>query len=144
MSIYGSAIDFPFRVDVRGSFATTGDKSKIIAQSIASILETRQGERVMLPDYGIPDFVFEVVDAGFTARLAYFVEQQLNRYEPLVEEARAVIGVLVDDDGFALGFTEDQQRAAVSIIYRERGQSTPRNLVFPTWQLRGKGVTSDR
>lgn len=103
-----------------------------------SILETRQGERVMLPDYGIPDFVFDVQDVGFTARLAYYVEQQIINYEPLVEEVRASIGYIVDDAGnFVSGFTEEEQVAAISVQYKERGSNTPRNLVYPTWQLRG-------
>lgn len=90
----------------------------------------------MLPDYGIPDFVFEVMDAGFTARVAYFVEQQINKYEPLVDSVQAMIGFLNADDRFIPGFTENQQIAAFAIEYTERGQNTPQNLVFPTWQLR--------
>lgn len=134
MSIQGSAIDYPFRPDVRGTFATTANKTSIIEQSIISIVETRQGERVMLPDYGIPDFVFDVVDAGFTARLAFFVERQIDRYEPMVEDAAVSIGFLQDEQ-FISGFIEDQQIAAIQIEYKERGQTTPRNLVFPIWQL---------
>lgn len=137
MSIQGSAIDFPFRVDVRGTFASTGNKTRIVEQSIASILETRQGERVMLPDYGIPDFVFQVVDAGFSARLAFFLEGQIRKYEPLVQDVKATIGFIrAEDEQFIAGFVEDQQKAAILVTYRERGQNTPRNLVFPTWRLK--------
>ncbi len=71
MNINGSTISFPFRADVRGAVATTRVRDEQIAQAIADVLETRQGERVMLPDYGIPDYVFAVQDFGFAARLAY-------------------------------------------------------------------------
>lgn len=135
MSIQGATIDYPFRADVRGSLATTANITTIVEQSIASILETRQGERVMLPDYGIPDFVFDVIDAGFSARLAFFLEGQVRKYEPLVEDVRGRVGFF-DDDRFVPGFVEDQQRAAVSVEYRERGSNVPRNLIFPTWGLR--------
>lgn len=135
MSIQGSTLSFPFRPDVRGTLATINSKSEIIRESIESILMTRQFERVMLCDYGIPDFIFDVIDAGFTARLAYFVEQQIRRYEPLVDQVKARIG-FIDDERFTPGFTEDAQIAAVQVEYVERGSNTPQNLVFPTWQLR--------
>jgi len=137
MGIQGKTLSHPIRPDQRGTLAVLSSRSAIIEESIRAIIETRQGERVMLPDYGIPDFVFDVMDAGFTARLAYFVEQQIRRYEPLVDQVRAMIGYLTGDDRFVPGFVENQQIAAVAIEYTERGSNTPRNLVFPTWQLRG-------
>lgn len=134
-SIQGSCLSFPFRPDVRGTLATISNKSAIIEESIRSIVETRQGERKMIPNYGIPDWTFSVMDAGFTARIAFFIEEQIRQYEPLVEEVTARIGALFDEE-FIPGFVEDQQIAAVSIEYKERGSNQPRNLVFPTWQLR--------
>ena len=136
MKIEGVTLSHPVQPDVRGTLAVVSKRGEIIEQSIMAILETRQGERVMLPDYGIPDFVFDVVDAGFTARIAYFIEQQIRKYEPLVDSVKARVGFLMDED-FIPGFTEDQQLAAVAVEYIERGQNTPRNLVFPTWQFRG-------
>jgi phage baseplate assembly protein W len=135
MSIQGSTLSHPVRPDQRGTLAVVLRRREIIEESIRAIVETRQGERVMLPDYGIPDFVFDVMDAGFTARVAYFVEQQLLRYEPLIESCRTTIG-FVADETFVPGFTEQMQVAAFAIEYVERGTNTPRNLVFPTWQLR--------
>ena len=90
----------------------------------------------MVPDYGIPDFVFAVVDAGFTARLGHFISEQVRRYEPLVDQIRVTLGMLDDSDGFIPGFVEDQQRAALHIVFTERGSNTPHNLVYPTWRLR--------
>ena len=102
------------------------------AASIMAIIETRQGERVMAPDYGVPDFVFSVVDAGFAARLAYFVEQQVLAYEPLVATIATAVGTL-DNDVFVAGLA--QGRVALSITYTLQGSSTPHNLVYPIWQL---------
>jgi phage baseplate assembly protein W len=135
MTIQGSWLSRPFRVDQRGMFATTADRVDMIQQSIRSILETRQGERVMVPDYGIPDFVFAVMDSGFVARLGYFLMQQLRKYEPLIDSVRVRMGTTADDV-FTPGFTADQQIAAIQIEFTERGSNTPRNLVFPTWRLR--------
>lgn len=135
MSIQGATLSHPIQPDQRGTLNVLNRRSAIIEDSIRAIVETRQGERVMLPDYGIPDFVFDVMDAGFTARVAYFVEQQIRRYEPLIDTVRTTIGFMADDETFIPGFTEQMQIAAFAIQYTERGSNTPRNLVFPTWRL---------
>jgi Bacteriophage baseplate protein W len=135
MSIQGATLSHPVRADQRGTLAVVSKRRDIIEESIRAIVETRQGERVMLPLYGIPDFVFDVMDAGFTARVAYFVEQQLLRYEPLIDSCKTTIGFIGEDETFIPGFIENQQIAAFEIEYTERGSNTPRNLVFPTWQL---------
>lgn len=126
MNIQGSTISFPFRPDHRGSLATIADKSTILAEAIADILETRQGERVMVPDYGIPDFVFSVQDFSFAARLAFHLEEQIVKYVPLVQSVR--VKSSTDEDG----------RAIVELAYVEVGSiNAPRNLVFPIWQYGG-------
>lgn len=124
MNFHGSCLQLPFRPDARGTLAVTAERDKIVEQSVRSIVSTRQGERVMVYDYGIPDFVFDVIDAGFAARLAYFIEQQVQRYEPLVERIKVRV------EG------ADAQRANVSINFTVRGSNVPRNLVFPVWELK--------
>ena len=124
MNITGSTISFPFRPDVRGSVVTTANRSEQIVQAIQDILETRQGERVMLPDYGLADYIFSVQDFGFAARIAFFLEQQIIRYVPLVAAVKAKN--TVDEEG----------RAIVELQYTEVGEiNAPKNLVFPVWQL---------
>lgn len=135
MSFYGKCLSYPIRPDQRGTLAAVSDPHAIIEQSIVAILETRQGERVMLPDYGIPDYVFAVIDAGFAARLAYSLEEQITRYEPLVERVRVTVGTF-DDGRFESRVTTDPHRAAIRVVYTERGSNTTRNLVFPTWGYR--------
>lgn len=126
MNIHGSSLSFPFRADVRGAVATTAQRGEQIAQAIADVLETRQGERVMMPDYGIPDFVFAVQDFGFAARLAYQLEQQILRYVPLVKSVSVQSA------------TDEEGRATVVIRYFEVGEiNAPKNLVFPVWQFLG-------
>ena len=123
MNLAGSKIDFPFRPDIRGEFATTANRSDIVAQAIQDILETRRFERVLMPDYGIDDFVFAVQDLSFAARLAYHLEEQIIKYVPLVADMR--IKVANDDEG----------RAIIEIEYLEVGEvNAPRNLVFPVWK----------
>ena len=89
----------------------------------------------MLPDYGIPDYVFSVADAGFVPRVAYFLRQQILKYEPLVESVRVLPGTL-DGDAFTPGFSLDHGRVAIQVEFTVRGSNVPRNLTFPGWQLR--------
>lgn len=139
MSIFGSCLSFPILVDQRGTLATVSDPVEIVRQSIASIIETRQGERVLLPDYGLPDFLFEVIDSGFAIRVAYLLEQQIRKYEPLVDELEITVGI-IEDGNFTSGFTLDQQRAAIQVRFSVRGSGAEGNLVYPVWQLRKEAV----
>lgn len=132
MPLQGSTLSHPIRPDVRGTLAAIDAREAIVAESIQSIIETRQGERVMVPDYGIPDFVFSVVDFGFGARLAYFVERQIRNYEPLVDKVKVVAGEETDS-GFVAGLARG--RVALGVTYTIRGSNIARNLVFPVWQL---------
>lgn len=126
MNITGSTINFPFRADARGTLAATTNRSELIEQAIQDVLETRQGERVMLPDYGIPDFVFDSIDAGFAARLAYFLEEQVKRYVPLVADIQIEQA------------TDDNNRAIIELQYTEvNAINSPKNLTFPVWQYVG-------
>ena len=132
MSIQGSALSHPIRPDVRGTLATIAARDAIVAESIQSIIETRKGERVMVPDYGIDDYVFAVADFSFAVRLGYHVELQVRNYEPLVNQVKVTAGELTDD-GFVAGLA--QGRVALSILYTVVGSNVPRNLVFPVWSL---------
>lgn len=122
MNLDGSNLSFPISPDVRGTVKVITDRSGIISQAIADVLETRRGERVMLPDYGIPDFVFAVQDLGFAARLAYHLEEQIKKYVPLVASV-------------TISAATDEGRAAISLTYTEVGEiASPKNLVFPIWK----------
>jgi phage baseplate assembly protein W len=129
MNIQGSTISFPFRSDVRGTIATTANRDEIIAQAIADIIETRKGERVMMPEYGLPDWIFAVQSFGFAARIAFHLEEQILNYVPLM---RSVI---------VQAATDEQHRAVVELKYILVGEiNAPRNLVFPVWQYFEAGI----
>jgi phage baseplate assembly protein W len=51
-------LSYPFRLDARGSVATTEDGEDYFAEEIASLISTRPGERTLVPNYGITDPVF--------------------------------------------------------------------------------------
>ena len=135
MRVAGSCLSFPIRPDERGTFATISNPIEIVAQSIRAILETRQGERVMLPDFGIPDYVFSVVNAFTAGRIKYFLEEQIRKHEPLVDNLEVKIGVL-ENERFTPGFTLDEDKIAVRIKFTVAQTNVSGNLTFPLWQLR--------
>jgi phage baseplate assembly protein W len=130
----GSCLSFPIEADARGTFKTISDIREIVRQSIIAIIETRQGERVMVPDYGIPDFVFSVMDAGFVARLAFFVAQQVGRYEPLATNVSVAAGT-VQNGTFVANNRAAAQQAFIQITYNIAGTPGQQNLVYPAWEL---------
>jgi phage baseplate assembly protein W len=127
MNLSGSIIDWPIRVDARGTIVTSGSQDDVIAQAIADIVETRRGERVMMPDYGIDDFVFAVQDFSYAHRLAAHLEEQILKYVPMVRRVRVTAE------------TDEQGRAIANVSYVAVGTvNAPKNLVFPVWQYRGQ------
>lgn len=131
--LYGSAIDFPPRADDgRGVLVTTDDPATIVSQAIADIVETTKGERVMLPDYGISDWVFAVQDRTFVTRIADELERQIYRYVPYIRKVNITGGT--DADG----------QAELHITYELMTEiNAPRNLTYPVWRL-AEGATTER
>lgn len=130
----GSTLLFPIAPDQRGTLAVVNRDDELVAQSILDVIETRQGERVMLPNYGLPDLVFAVIDAGFTARLGFYVEEQVKNYVTAIDTVTAQPGTL-DDGQFIAADLPNPHRSALRITYRRRGRAVPQELIYPTWRL---------
>lgn len=130
MNLDGSTIDWPFRVDDRGSFVVTSDKKTIIEQAIMFIIETTRGEYEVMLDLGIENFVFETQDAGFGERLEYHLDQQVRKYVPGVTSIKRV-GTSTDENGTPI----------IEIEYTTDDQvNTPKSLTFPLWRLNDAAV----
>ena len=70
-------ISYPLTVD-NGNLATSTDYA-LITQQIRSIVETRYYERVMIADYGIGDYVLEVLDPGqINSAIQYSILQNVD------------------------------------------------------------------
>jgi hypothetical protein len=94
-----------------------------IQQSIAIILSTSKGERVMRPDFGcgIHDLVFAAVTARLVGEIETTVREALQTYEARIEVQR----VDVDAGQIALG------RLDVIVDYEVRATNQPGNYVYP-------------
>ena len=61
-----------------GNLATSTDYT-LVSQHIRSVLETRYFERVMRADYGIGDYVLEIIDPGqINSAIQYSILQNVN------------------------------------------------------------------
>jgi hypothetical protein len=70
-------ISYPLTVD-NGNLATSTDYA-LITQQIRSVIETRYYERVMRADYGIGDYVLEILDPGqINSAIQYSILQNVD------------------------------------------------------------------
>lgn len=124
MDLTGGTLSSPFRVaDGGGTLAVVRTAEDIAREAIIDVIETRLGERKMLPEYGMRDFLFAPLNAGFVWRFAAHLRQQVDDYIPDVE----LLDVSIE--------AGDAGRVEVFFRYRLRG-GMPRDLVYPLWQLR--------
>lgn len=135
VNIHGSVLALPIRPDNRGTLATVSKREEVIRQSVISILSTRQGERLMLYDFGVPDYAFAAAGVGFAAAVAHFLREQILKYERLAERVEVRDGSL-DGESFSPVLGADEHAAAVEVTVTVRGSSTPLNMVFGLWQYR--------
>ena len=70
-------ISYPLTVD-NGNLATSTDYA-LITQQIRSVVETRYYERVMRAEYGIGDYVLEILDPGtINSAIQYSILQNVR------------------------------------------------------------------
>lgn len=122
-SPFGKSPGFPLRVGTDGRMAwSEGERN--IRESIAIILKTEAGERLMLADFGagLGRYLFEPNTPATHVRIAAAIEDALRRWEPRI----ALDGVAVDADpvdptaavatiGYRLVATGAAERTSVSI-----------------------------
>jgi len=95
-------ITYPLTI-VNGNLSTSTDYS-IVTQQIRSVIETRYYERVMRAEYGIGDYVLEIMDPGqINSAIQYSILQNVSGLSDL-----SVIGdwVTGGDDGLYRVFIE--------------------------------------
>ena len=86
-------ISWPFRVE-NGEFPATSDEDVQIAESLRNLLQTKRGERLMRPDFGVNSerYLFETNNAILGQALKYEVATAIAKYEPRVAVKQIRIG----------------------------------------------------
>ena len=121
-SFLGTGWAFPPRF---GRDGRTGmvDAEDDIRESLAILLSTRPGERVMHPLYGcaLHALVFEHVSETVVTEIRHTVAEAIARGEPRVVVERVAVLPGPDEDGVL----------PIEIVYRVRATNTVDNLVYP-------------
>ncbi len=123
MTVLGCGWAFPVaRADDGSDFAICADEA-IVRQSIALILSTRKGERVMRPDFGCDlDRLLFAPNTGATqARAAFEVREALEAWEPRID----LLQVSARADPV------HAERLLIDIDYRVLSTDNRYNLVYP-------------
>lgn len=121
-SFLGTGLAFPLQLNQRGEIAlVSGEKD--IEQSIAIILGTRLGERVMRPTFGCraQELMFEPRDATTFTLMRTYVDEALRYWEPRIN----VTNVDITLDGSADG------AVFVEIQYQIKDTHDVRSIIYP-------------
>jgi phage baseplate assembly protein W len=124
--VIGRGWAFPFDVNARGGIAMAeGDEE--IRQAIIMIVRTRQGGRVMRPEFGcrIWELIFGPNNAETWTLAEHHVREALGMWEPRIEVD--AIRALPDPD--------DAGTMQVEVEYTIKASHDARSLVFPFYLI---------
>ena len=126
----GSTIAFPLRVDGSGAIALVSGNDGI-ERSIAMVLSTALGERVMRPEFGcaIWDLLFDPVNDNTLGFMAQSVRQALAQWEPRIDVS--AVTAVPDPD--------DHSLVLIEIAYQVKTTNDRRNLVYPFYLIPEEG-----
>jgi hypothetical protein len=100
-----------------------------IRQSLLLLLNTRQGERVMLPDFGcnLNEFLFQAMDASTVRFMQDMITNAILKYESRIDVNDLTIDTSDIVDGYVL----------IDLAYTVRTTNNRNNIVFPFYLNEG-------
>lgn len=125
----GRGWKFPLSVDPRTGKIAMVSLEDDIQESVAIIIKTNVGERVMRPDFGThaADHIFESNTEGFEQRVKTELEEALIYLEPRIRD----VAVSVEEDASREGV------ALVNVGYTVRSTNNYFNMVYPFYLMEG-------
>ncbi len=126
--IIGRGWTYPVNVDARGGISVSAMHSEI-DESIAIIIGTSPGERVMRPDFGcrIHELVFAPNDPSTYGLARRYILEALGMWEPRID----VIDVTIE----ASGAGRDAGVLGILLRYIVRATKDARSLVYPFYLI---------
>ena len=130
-SFLGRGWKFPITIDKKTGRFEMSEYEGDISESIAIIIQTRRGERAMMPDFGcdIQNFVFGLTDYGTLSEMEKVVREALVRWEP------RITGVTIE----AKPTRDDNGRVDIHIGYTVRSTNNAYDIVYPFYLNEGIG-----
>lgn len=103
-----------------------------IASSLEILLGTRQGERIMLPQYGcnLDELLFENLDTRMKTLMADKIESAILYHEPRIQLEKVQLNDSREQEGVVL----------IDIIYRVKATNSRFNFVYPYYKLEGTDI----
>jgi len=125
-SFLGTGWDFPPSFSNQNLQVAMLSDEADIQSSLEILLSTRQGERVMLQDYGcnLDELVFEPLTTTFKTYIKDLIATAILYYEPRIN----VDKLELDDTG------ELEGRIVIRIEYTVRATNSRFNFVFPFYK----------
>jgi phage baseplate assembly protein W len=128
-SFLGTGWSFPPTFDAgTGTVVMTSDEVDI-QLSLQILLSTRQGERVMIPDYGcnLDKMVFEPMTTTFKTYISEMIRTAILYYEPRID----LNSVKIDDS------RETEGVILIILDYTVRTTNSRFNFVYPYYKNEG-------
>jgi phage baseplate assembly protein W len=125
----GRGWKFPPGLNSRGGIALVSDEEKV-AQSIALILNTPIGQRVMRPTFGsrLHELIFAPANPETFGLAEMYVQDALNFWEPRIQVLDVNAGTDPAQPGVLL----------IRIRYSIKATHDERSLVYPFYQIPGE------
>jgi len=131
-SFIGTGWSFPptFQKDDKAVEMTT--EMEDINNSLAILLSTSLGERIMQPEYGceLSVLLFESLDATMIAYIQDLISDAILKYEPRIDAE--VVAILTNE--------LSEGKLLVSITYRIRATNSRFNYVYPYYIKEGTNL----
>lgn len=131
-SFLGTGWSFPPAFDnISGETVMLSDRADI-ESSLAVILSTRPGERVMLPTFGcnLDELVFESLTTTFKAYIKDLIKTAILFHEPRIR----LNSITLDDSA------ESEGRILICVDYTIKRTNSRANYVFPFYKNEGSEV----
>lgn len=128
----GRGWSFPPAFDLSNAHVGMLEQEADIASSLEILLGTRQGERIMLPQYGcnLDELVFESLDTRMKTLMADKVESAILYNEPRIQLEKVQLDDSRELEGVVL----------IEIIYRVKATNSRFNFVYPYYKLEGTDI----
>jgi phage baseplate assembly protein W len=128
-SFLGRGWGFPpeFSKNTASVLLTEGEED--IEKSLEILLSTRQGERIMVPDYGcnLDELLFKPLNLTLKTYVTDMIKTAILYHESRIDVEKIKIEPSTDNDGLLL----------IYIDYRVRITNSRKNLVFPFYKAEG-------
>lgn len=120
---------FPPTFDKRIKSVEMVSEAEDIRQSLYILLSTKQGERIMRPDYGsdVQSMIFEPIDVSTTTYLKETIKRAILYFEPRITLDEVIVVEDGEEDGLLL----------ITLNYTIRKTNTRTNMVYPYYVLEG-------